>query len=204
MILSLACIVEGHGDVKAVPILLRRIAAEMDPGIQLKISPPLRVPRDKLIKSGEIERSVDLAARKAQAQGGVVVLVDSEDDCPAQLGPQLLQRARQARSDVPVAVVLAKHEFEAWFLGAAESLRGKRGLVNDLAPPANPEAIRDAKGWLSDRMASGGKYRETLDQPALTADFDFSKCRTAARSFDKCQREVTKLLNELCLRSHGS
>jgi len=98
---TLACIVEGHGDVQAVPVLIRRIAAALDAGLVLHILPPLRVPRFKLVKNGEIERSVELAARKTGGNGGVLVLIDSEDECPARLGPQLLQRAvgAQRRAD---------------------------------------------------------------------------------------------------------
>jgi hypothetical protein len=202
LILSLGCIVEGHGDVKAVPLLLRRIAAEFDATVSLRTPQPLRVPRFKLVKSGEIERSVELAARKS-AGGGVLVLIDAEDDCPKDLGPQLLQRARAARGDVPIGLVLAKHEYEAWFLSAATSLRNKRGLAGDLSPPNDPESIRDAKGWLSDHMTSDNRYREALDQPALTAQFDLVEARKAV-SFDKCYREVARLLDELRQRAPSS
>jgi hypothetical protein len=133
----------------------------------------------------------------------VLVLVDSDDDCPAELGPGLLERARKARSDVPIGMVLAKREFEAWFLASAESLRGKRGLAQDLTAPSDPETVRDAKGWLSDRMTTGRRYRETLDQPALSADFDFVQAR-AADSFDKCYREIAQLLTQLSKRAHGN
>jgi hypothetical protein len=200
---SIACIVEGHGDVKAVPVLIRRIAAELDPALGVQVLPPLRVPRYKLVKKGEIERSVQLAARKTSGQGAVLVLVDSEDDCPGQVAPQMLERARDERADVPIGVVLAKQEYEAWFLAAAESLRGKRGLDTALIAPPNPEGIRDAKGWLSPWMPAASKYREVLDQPALTAVFDVSAARRA-NSFDKCYREVTRLLSELRQRSPTS
>jgi hypothetical protein len=193
---QLAAIVEGHGDVKAVPLLIRRIASSLDPGMPLQVLPPLRVPRYKLVTAGEAERAVELAARKTRGKGAVVVLVDSEDDCPAKIGPDLLRRAASARSDVPIAVVLAKREYESWFLAAAESLRGHRGLADDLTAPAKPESIRGAKEWLSARRASGVKYREVLDQPALTAVFDLSAARRADL-FDKCFREVERLLNDL-------
>ena len=42
-------------------------------------------------------------------------------------------------------VFLAKKEFEAWFLAAAESLRGQQGLPLDLTSPHYPENIRGAK-----------------------------------------------------------
>lgn len=202
MNVAVACIVEGHGEVEAVPILIRRIAAELDPALVVQVLPPLRVPRYKLVKTGEIERSVELAARKTGGTGAILVLVDSEDDCPAEVGPDLLCRAQTARRDVPVGVILAKHEFEAWFLAAAESLRGLRGLPPDLAAPADPEAIRGAKEWLRDRMQPKFKYHEVLDQPALTARFDLATARRT-NSFDKCYREVTRLLEELRQRGTG-
>jgi len=192
--LQLASIVEGHGDVKAVPVLVRRIASALDPAMALRMLPPLRVPRYNLVKTGEVERAVDLAARKTGGKGAVLVLIDSKDDCPAQTGPDLLCRANAARSDVPIGVVLAKREYESWFLAAAESLRGRRGLADDLTAPVEPESIRGAKEWLSDRMASGVKYREVLDQPALTDVFDLSVARRAD-SFDKCYREIERLLS---------
>ncbi|MGN9894906.1 hypothetical protein [Micromonospora sp. L31] len=79
--------------------------------------------------------------------------LDADDHCPADLGPRLLHRAQAARPDVKVCVVLANREFEAWFLAAAKSLGGLRGLPDVLEPPAYPEAKRDAMGWLSERMA---------------------------------------------------
>jgi hypothetical protein len=199
---QLASIVEGHGNVKAVPLLIGRIASALNPGLALQVLPPLRVPRYKLVTAGGAERAVELAARKTGGKGAVLVLIDSEDDCPAQMGPDLLRRACAARGDLSIGVVLAKREYESWFLAAADSLRGRRGLAENLAAPAEPESIRGAKEWLSSRMASGVKYREVLDQPALTAVFDLSAPRRAD-SFDKCYREVERLLKDLRERPEG-
>jgi hypothetical protein len=193
MPLQVACIVEGHGEVEAVPVLLRRIAADVDPPVVIVVPSPLRVPKNKLVKPGELERTVELAARKVGGQGAVLILLDTDDDCPAQLGPALLRRAAQARSDLPIAVVLAKREFEAWFLAAAFSLRGQRGLSPTLEPPPDAEAIRGAKEWLTHRMEGSRQYVETLDQPALAAQFDLKAARRAD-SFEKCYREMVRLL----------
>jgi len=72
-------------------------------------------------------------------------MLDADDDCPATMGPELLKRARAAVPHTPVGLVLAKCEFEAWFLASAESLAGRRGLPDVLSPPANPESIRGQK-----------------------------------------------------------
>ncbi len=191
-----SAIVEGHGECEAVPILIRRVALEIDPTFAPQVLPPLRVHASRLVKQGELERAVEFAARKLQGRGGILVLLDCDvlGCCPARTGPELLARARAARSDVIVSVVLAKREFEAWLLAAAESLSGKRGLPNSLAGPTDPESIRDAKGWLSERKPQG--YAETADQPALTAVFDMQAARRAD-SFDKCYREIESMLRQL-------
>jgi hypothetical protein len=193
MEVRIGCVVEGHGDREAVPIVIRRIAEKLDPALVVHIAPPIRTPKSKLLKPGELERAVELAARKVGSHGAVLVVLDSDDDCPAQVGPELLKRIIQVRSNIVLAVVLAKREFETWFLAAAESLRGQRGLSKDLYSPSDPVAVRGAKEWLSQRMESGRTYSDTLDQPALAACFDFDLARRAD-SFDKCYRDIVRLL----------
>jgi len=122
----------------------------------------------------------------------VLVLIDGDDDPACTLGQALLARAQIARPDRRVGVVLAVREYEAWFLAAAASLRGRRGLPDDLEVPASPEILRDAKGWLGARMPRG--YSPTADQPALTDLFDLELAR-GSPSFGKLVRELTRLLS---------
>ncbi len=196
MTVKIGCIVEGDGEVEAVPVLIRRIAWDLYPELPIIVERPIRAPRNLVVKADELERRVELAARRVDGQGVIFIILDSDVECPAELGPALLDRASQTRSDLPIAVVLAKQEFEAWFLAAAESLRGQRGLKDDIDSPNDPEAIRDAKGWLSKRMEDSRTYRETRDQAAFAALFDIEQAREAD-SFDKCYRDIVRLLEEL-------
>ena len=205
---SIGYIVEGHGDVVSVPIVVRRIAAALEPPLLPMIPEPVRAHPGNLVDPGdaEMERKVELAVAKANLEltkagidGGTVVVhivIDREsdrpEDCPARLGPELLRRATLIRGDVPIAVTLAKQEFEAWFLAAAESIAGRRGLPANLQAPPDPEGIRDAKGWLGGRM--GRKYYERQDQPALAAKFDLAMARRRSDSFDKFYRDTVRLL----------
>jgi hypothetical protein len=193
MDLRIACIVEGHGELEAVPIVVRRIAQAIDPRLAIQLGHPLRIPKSRLVKPGELERAVEIAARRVGIAGGILIILDSDDECPARLGPELLVRAKKVRSDLPIRVVLAKREFEAWFLAAAESLQGKRGLAQDLTCPSDPESIRGAKEWLTGHMVEGQRYVETLDQSALASVFDLADARRAP-SFDKFYRDVIGLL----------
>jgi len=188
----IACIVEGHGESESVPILIRRIARLVDSQLSVEIPHPIRIAKSKLLKAGELERAIALAAIQVEGRGAILVLVDSDDDCPAQLAPALLARARAARSDLPIAVVLPNKEFESWFLASADSLGGRKGLPPDLAAPPNPEEVRGAKEWLS-RQFSSGCYAPAVDQASFTGAFDIELARRAP-SFDKCYRDVVGLL----------
>lgn len=191
----LACIVEGHGEIEAVPILVRRIQ-ESSPGLLqpiVRAREILRVRRSSLLhRPGELERSVELCARRVGAGGALLIVLDADDDLPCELGPSLLGRATKARSDLRIGVAVATREFEAWFLTAASSLAGCGGLPSELAPPPTPESIRDAKGWLGERR--GTPYKPIVDQPKLAARMDLVAARRGSPSFDKFCREVERIL----------
>ncbi len=185
-------IVEGHGEVTAVPILIRRIVAQYAPDVYVPVGQPIREKRTRLIQQGGVERTVELAARQTTPADGILILLDADDDCPRELAEQLLSRAQAARPDRAIRVVAANREYEAWFLAAARSLRGDRGLAADLEPPADPESIRGAKEWLESRATQEFSYKATIDQPALTARFDLEQAH-AARSFRKFVKDVLAL-----------
>ena len=191
---TIVAIVEGPGEVDAIPILIRRIAAIALPNTVPQVRRPIRVKRDRFLKENELERYVDLAARQSGPDGGVLIVLDADDDCPSELASRILGRATRARSDRTIKVVVAKREYEAWFLAAAGSVAGRRGLPDDITAPDAAESIRNAKGWLTSRMPPGRAYKETRDQPALTSLFDLPTARRGAPSFDKMWRTVTQLL----------
>jgi hypothetical protein len=193
-VIEIRSIVEGYGEVEAVPILLRRLAESILPDMPFSAPRPIRVSRPKLIQqTHELQRVIELAALQLQPPGGILLLLDSDGEPPCVLGPTLVEKVREIRPDLAKYVVIAHREYEAWFLAAARSLRGQRGLRPDLEPPPQPEAVHDAKGWLTRNMQQGRRYREPLDQPALSAKFDLAAAR-AAKSFDKLYREVETLL----------
>lgn len=194
----IAVIVGGHGEVEALPLLIHRIAKEQRPPIAVDILPPIRVPEDRLRRESELERHVLLASRKLGGRGGIFVLLDCDwkEACPKYDGPILLARARKARSDLPISVVLANREFENWFIAAIPSIRGKSRLAKDIEPVEDPERIRGAKEWLSRYMPRGQPYTPTGDQAALVQAFDMAMARRQAPSFDKCYRDLCDLLSK--------
>ena len=187
---KITAIVEGDGEVEAVPVLIRRISTEVSPLAPPNVLRPIRVRRQRILKEGELERYMSLAAARVGDGGCILILLDAEEECPAELGPTVLLRARAARPDRQIETVLAKYEYETWFVAASESIAGS-GISHDVSPPPNPESIQGAKEWLRRTFSS---YSPTADQAALTARFDMELARQRSPSFDKMWRAVAKLL----------
>jgi hypothetical protein len=89
-------IVEGHGEVQAVPELVRRLIAEFNPAVAIELARAIRRPRGTLLKEGGLEDAVRLGALEIGDHGAILVLLDSEGDCPAQLAPPLLARGAES------------------------------------------------------------------------------------------------------------
>lgn len=182
-------IVEGDGEVSALPVLLRRLAEWKPAAEMVNVLQPIRVKRDRFLnKEEELRKQVLLAAAKCGDDGWILILLDADDDCPATFGQDILKRARQIAPHRKVSVVFAKREFEAWFIAAALSINGHRGFFARENERVDAETPRDAKGWIRERM-SGGTYRELLDQPAFAARFDLQLAYDNSRSFRKLCKE---------------
>ena len=186
-------VIEGKGEVGAIPLLIRRICNELFETFAVKTTPPVRITKSKLIREGELERAVRLAHLNNGSRGPVLVVLDADEDCPAILGPSLRLRALAIAQPQSLSIVIPKYEFETWFLAAAQSLSGKRGLREGLLPPSQPEAIRGAKEWLSGNMAPGRKYAPRVDQAALVAAMDLTAAKSC-KSFERLCREIQRLI----------
>lgn len=176
-------IVEGHGEVAAVPILLRRLRDEAR-AFNVEIGRPIRRPVSDLIRKEGIQRAVRLARIQPEC-GAILVLFDSEDSCPKTLAPRLQRWASEAAVRIPCGVVLAHREYEAWFLASLKSLRGKCGIREDAEPFPFPERPRGAKEAVEAQMRPPASYDEIIDQPSLTAQFDMAMAYGGSRSFRK-------------------
>lgn len=182
--MTVVSIVEGDGEVAALPVLLRRLGEWLHPALYFNIVAPIRVRRDQFLNREEIfTKQLKLAALKCTSPGWIVIVLDADDDCPVQLAQRIAQRAKAIVPDARLSVVLANREYEAWFIASAETLDGSRGfrLAGEL-PEA--DSIRGAKQWISKRIAQGA-YHEVLDQPAFSAKIDLSLARQRSRSFEK-------------------
>jgi len=210
----IALVVEGHGEVHAVPRLLHRTLKHFNFDRHFEVvhdhgQGAVRAPGCGSIMAAHdpgaergIEYWVNLAARVHRAHG-VLVLVDADTHCPKTEGPALLKRAVAVRGDLCIGVVLASREYEAWILAGWTALR-ERGLLRASAkrvPQAMLEGLRDPKGKLCAMLEAG--YSETKDQPVLTDHIPLTSAKSKVRSLRKWLDSVRDLCHCLRQRARG-
>lgn len=187
------CVVEGYGEIEALPTLLRRLSATAG-NYDLRYALPIRQNSSKLMTTEGIARAVELALQTDDV-AAILIVFDGDLDlergediytcfCPKTDLPALRSAAQAAARGVPCEVVVAVKEFEAWFLAGIEGL----ALVGKTAPdaqcPTNFEVSRSPKALVRDSLLTGN-YNERTDQPALAAVFDIERAHQRSRSFRK-------------------
>jgi len=188
----LAPIVEGHGEVNAVGVLVRRIALERH-GVHVDVAQPWRLDSGKMRHSDELARAIRVHGTRVRDRGGVLVIRDGDDDdvaCPVELRGQLTPSEIGV---VPVEIVIAWREFEAWFLASVEALRPHASVRSDAESHPHPESMRDAKGEMTRRMLE--TYRPTRHQASFAALIDLDSAADNSRSFRRLLSSVEALLD---------
>jgi hypothetical protein len=198
-------VVEGFGEERAVPILVRRWLHHRgfhrwfevpELAVNAKGSGRLKATFDARRHVG-IEHYVHAALRARP--DAVLVVLDADEEClhRAQgqpLGPELLARARAAAGQVPVSVVVANRTYEAWLL-AGQAALFRCDLVRSNAPLrkiSDPEARGGNKGVISEFI--GEVYSPPVHQPRLTETMSFSPgSQRRAPSLAKLLRELQRL-----------
>lgn len=193
MIERLVTIVEGEGDERAVPVLLRRIL-ESHGRHDVQVLKPHR--RGELPKvKANFERFFGAAALENAA---VLCVLDFDCEfCNDVEHEEALLRAKaqQARPDVPFEACFIVKEFESMFLWDPTSTRAALPQIPKiLVFPDNPEAIRDAKGWLSKAQPKGHSYKPTAHQAKLAAQVDLAFISKHSPSFRRLSDAVLKII----------
>jgi hypothetical protein len=220
----LVLLVEGHGDVEAAPVLLKRLLNESGAfDVVLPDPAPLRVGEYSRISKNEFgqwRRLLRVAAKRKNVGGCLLLLdgdsrmkVDGQPFCAMRAARRLADEARKVGggSVFSVALVFACMEFESWLIAGAQSLAGKRfedGRIEFpetiTGIPSNPEsAPRDAKGWLRGLMKKTG-YSATRDQAELTRLVDLDLIRQKGmRSFRRLESAIDGLVNAIRSGEHA-
>jgi len=200
--LRVAAIVEGDGEVAAVPILLRRLWLALGGEYIEILRPPIRRKRSEFERHEQLEKAVGLAVNKLKyaplSEDPALVLILFDRDPSAApacvLGPQALNWSKTKFAHIDIACVVANLEYETWFAACPESLSKYITLKPNEPVPVDPEAQRCGKKWVGQRF-KGVKYSATQDQPAMTEAMDLEVARQRSPSFDKLRRDLLKRLH---------
>ena len=144
-------------------------------------------------KQGELERYAEIVLQEGGAATRLLVLIDADNNCPAELGPQLVRRLAARFPRIHISVNVANWEFETWFIASFEAIARHSGIDASVQLPEDIESIADAKGWLEQNVINR-RYKETDDQPAFSSQIDVPLARQRSQSFDRFCREVERLL----------
>lgn len=180
-------IVEGPGEVEAVPALLWKLLAERE-RYDIQIGEPQNAHGcGNLTAPGGLEKFVKNAWTKRDC-GAVLILMDAEEQCAMQLASEFSRRILAMGVRFTVATVIAKSEYEAWFLASLETIAGEKlgkrqCLPAGLSYSDNVEDRVGVKGWITRQLSEERIYKETLDQVAMTRLLDPVKARERSRSF---------------------
>ncbi|MGL6195129.1 MAG: DUF4276 family protein [Thermoguttaceae bacterium] len=206
---KLILMLEGEGDVQAVPGLVTRILEHIEKSGCYYIG--------ECYKVGEIHRLVNKnkganefirhlrRAAKVEDIGAVLLLLDCDTErkincgdeeyeaCPKEIAKLLARIAREstaAGTNFSFAAVFARQEFESWILAGCPELDEKFEKKN------TEEAPRDAKGKIEELNANGYTYKETSSQKEWTAKIEIDyilKREPRVRSFHRLHNALLEL-----------
>jgi len=192
---KLVPIVEGDGEVTAVPALLRKILWQI-PRYDIQVTRPKSANgRGNLTKEGGLEKFIRYSWKERDC-GAILVLIDADKECPVTLARDLTRRVEAIGVLFPVVIVVAKRMYETWFVASIATIAGHLDLPEDLTPPPNPEEVPNPKAWIENHFPAGRAYKETQDQEAMTNLLDITLA-SSARSFQRMLNAIDQALEAI-------
>jgi hypothetical protein len=186
-------IVEGAGDLQAVPELVRRVTSDLGRYDVTVLRPQLRgdLPKVRAGFSNFLE-----VALLEEASILWVMDYDCEDCRNVDLDlAKLNAMAHAAARGRKVRFALMVQEFETLFLSDHETTKKVfPDIPVDLRFPTKPEGIRDAKGWISNARPRGLAYKPTQHQQRLAAQVDLERLRSRSPSFVRFEAAIRDLI----------
>lgn len=120
---AIASLVEGEGEEVALRPLINNIIGSAGAAVYPRVLHPRRLPRGAMVNTpGELERCAAEELADTGPAGRLLVLLDADGDCPAELGPQLRRRLDARFPNNAVSVNVADWEYESWFIASAEAI----------------------------------------------------------------------------------
>jgi hypothetical protein len=187
---AIICLVEGEGDEKAVPALITKVLRDIERW-DWYVGSPIKVSG-----LGKLRKRLKLyLSRAAQRKNcaAILILIDLDDGCPKKEAERLASEIRSLNLALPVAIVFAHREYEAWFLASLPTIAGHYNLPSDIVYEKEVESKRDVKGWFQKQM-SGQRYSPTSHQKKFTSLIDLELAYEKSRSFRRLYDAIEELL----------
>ena len=189
-----AClIVEGKGDVVAVPLLLRKVLHEKLKNFSFQIiSQPIRAGAIPALRApGKLEYYLNLACMRKRRKecDCIIVILDCDDDCPRDVAKEFITRALPYAQgfSCPIAFGFIKREFESLFLNSIDSIVKKMSPVrrmdlDKIKTSPDLEEVRDAKS-LFYKSLQLDNYKEAKEQAGFVDKLDLAVLHARSRSY---------------------
>lgn len=192
---SLLLVVEGHGEVEATPILVRRVLHERYGIYNWDCEVHRRGGIGHLSGNGwaNFDRYL-LAAYKERLP--ILWLTDNDDgECASKLVHAFYERARIVGIQQPMGFCFWRREYESMFLYDPPAVARRFGLQS-FAPRKNPDDLRGVKEYVTKHLSRGQCYKETLDQSAITAVMDLQKVLDGYKCFQHFEKVLLWLVQQ--------
>ena len=175
-------IVEGKGELAAVPDLLHRLwkANEKLPPLRAASKQIFKVGRYGFINNCETRRKYlnIVGYRARRCCGGVLILLDAEEECCYDFvhGDKIKKihaDIDEILADVPHFFALAEKGYESWLVAGLGGNNTEKGV---------------SKKWLNANKDKTGRvknYSKVVDQRKLTSKMDIQRAREVNSSFDR-------------------
>ncbi len=182
-------VVEGHGEVEAIPKLLHRIWYSVEKSPTLRVDRPYRIRKGKF-ENDENKRKECLhitAGFAREDNANVFILMDADTDCCKDyLRDDKMKEIKADMDDIlhgiPYMFCLAEKNYESWLVAGM----GGGGKVR------NPEQ------WLIDnptKSGLSGTYRKRQEQAILTSNsnFDINLAKEHSASFRRLVNKISAM-----------
>lgn len=182
--IRIATVVEGFGDVAAMPILLGRTGRML--GEIVIAQNPIRAGDWKSIKAkGVLPKFLQLA--HSRGCDLIMLIFDLDDGCPveeSQIAMDLVNSWKNGR-DINISITFLIREYEAIFVHCRNDIAAMDQNFN----PGDIDGCRDAKGLV--RSLIGRRYKETQDQENFTNQINLVNLYGRCRSYRKICKSIT-------------
>jgi hypothetical protein len=208
----LVLLVEGDGDVQAVPSLVGELLTRLPNNFQGQLfldNAPMKVGGVHRItwrRQNDLVRHLGNATKRSKLGAALLVLdgdadqVEGQPFCAVEAARTIAQRATAAGAGTQFsfAAVFLRLEYESLLLAVADQLPGlKPGVTLETAAEERP---RDAKGWLHDNLVDG--YNPVDRQLELTrAVKDWTPVRSL-NCFQRLEHALIELATAVATNRH--